>query len=367
MPLDLKPLTALRFAAAAWVVSYLYWPDLTGGAMPAVVSKGYLGVEMFFVLSGFILSQVALQPFGEGRVRYGGFLWARLARVYPLHLACLVGLGMLAAAAAAAGIGLSGALVNWQALPANLTLLHAWGLSPAAAWNHPSWSISAEWLAYLSFPAFAWAAWRLRERATTAVTGALILLFGAYALFEALAGFRLSEATFHWGALRIVPPFAYGCTLYLLWRSGAIRTRTQAIFWTAVFAALAVALAQVDAPDASLVAAFGGLILCLAGLTSTGSRLLSGRVGVYLGEVSYAVYLVCFPWQLVFGHAAAKLLNLGEGPLPLGLWLAMLAGVVPAAAALHHLIERPARTAMRGWADRGFPSPFLRRAATRPA
>ena len=38
------------------------------------------------------------------------------------------------------------------------------GLAPAAAWNHPSWSISAEWFAYLSFPAFAWLAWRLAKK-----------------------------------------------------------------------------------------------------------------------------------------------------------------------------------------------------------
>src|SRR5438552_1036534 len=81
-PENLKPLTALRFFAAMWVVSYHYWPDLTAAARPALVAKGYLGVEMFFVLSGFILSHVYLSSAGEGRFRYGAFLWARLARVY---------------------------------------------------------------------------------------------------------------------------------------------------------------------------------------------------------------------------------------------------------------------------------------------
>jgi peptidoglycan/LPS O-acetylase OafA/YrhL len=366
MPLDLKPLTALRFAAAMWVVCYHYWPDLTGGAVPAIVGKGYLGVEMFFVLSGFILSHVYLQGFGEGRFHYGTFLWARVARVYPLHLACILGLGGLAAAAAVAGFALSGELVNWSALPANLLMLHAWGLAPAAAWNHPSWSISAEWFAYLCFPAFAWAAWRLRNRPNMAVIGALILLFGLYAQFEARTGFALTQATFQWGALRIVPCFTYGCAIYLLWRSGAIESRVQAIFWAGVFAALTLALAQIGAPDAALVAVFGGLILTLAGLTGTGSRLLSGPVGVYLGEISYSVYMVCFPWKLVFDQAASKLLKLGDAPLPPALWLLLLAGVVPVAALSHHLVERPARTAMRRWADRGFPTPFAAR-ATRPA
>jgi len=364
MPLDLKPLTALRFAAAMWVVCYHFWPHLAGGGAPAIVGKGYLGVELFFVLSGFILSHVYLESFGEGRFRYGTFLWARVARIYPLHVAVIAGLGALAAAAAFAGVALSGGLVNWPSLPANLLLLHAWGLAPAAAWNHPSWSISAEWFAYLAFPAFAWTAWRLRERPTLAVVGAIMLVFGLYALFQAGMDFPLTQATIHWGALRIVPCFAYGCALWLLWRAGAMRSRGQALFWSGAFAALALTLAQIGAPDASLVTVFGGLILALAGLTSTGSRVLSGPVGVYLGEISYAVYMTCFPWLLVYTKATERLFGLGES-LPLAWWLPLLVGVVPVAAVMHHLVERPARTALRRWADRGFPLP--KRAAAHPA
>jgi len=356
MPLDIKPLTALRFAAAIWVVSFHYWPSLTSD-VPMLVQKGYLGVEMFFVLSGFILAHVYLQGFGEGRFNYRDFIWARIARVYPLHLVTLIGVGALAAAAGAAGFAMEHDIAPLSSLPANLLMLHAWGLAPDAAWNHPSWSISAEWFAYLCFPAFAWAAWRLKDRPNMAVIGALILMFGLYSVFEAMAGFPLTQATIHWGALRIVPCFAYGCSVYLLWRSGAISSRGAALFWTGAFVVLWLALAQIAAPDATSVTVFGGVILALAGLTSTGSKFLSNKVGVYLGEISYAVYMVCFPWKLVFENAAQKVVGY-EGNMPLWLWLVMVAGVVPAAAVLHHLVERPARHALRGWSDRGYPTPF---------
>jgi peptidoglycan/LPS O-acetylase OafA/YrhL len=143
-----------------------------------------------------------------------------------------------------------------------------------------------------------------------------------------------------------------------------VKTQTQAKLGAAACALLVVGLAAVDAPRGVMVTVFGGLILALAGLTSTGSKVLSNRVGVWLGEVSYAVYMTCFPWQLVFGHAARKVLHLPDGPLPPALWLAMALGVVPVAAAAHHLIERPARTLLRRWGDRGFPLPL---ATTRPA
>ncbi|HAD84842.1 MAG TPA: acyltransferase, partial [Brevundimonas sp.] len=50
-PIDIRPLTSLRFLAALWVVVYLMWPNLAVGGMPALaapalVAKGYLGVEL---------------------------------------------------------------------------------------------------------------------------------------------------------------------------------------------------------------------------------------------------------------------------------------------------------------------------------
>ena len=77
---NIRPLTSLRFFAAMWVVLFHYWPKLDVGFTPTLVEKGYLGVELFFTLSGFILCHVYLTAFGEGRFRYGDFLWNRLAR-----------------------------------------------------------------------------------------------------------------------------------------------------------------------------------------------------------------------------------------------------------------------------------------------
>jgi len=343
---DLKQLTALRFFAAMWVVLYHYWPSL-GAPMPALVAKGYLGVELFFTLSGFILCHVYLARFGAERFHYAEFLWARLARVYPVHLATLALLGVAALGAAALGLRVGDKLLVWPSLIPNLLLMQAWGFAQGGGWNHPSWSISAEWFAYLMFPLFAAGAWRMRLRPGLALVCALGLMIGLYQAFERLAGQPLTNATTAWGALRVTPCFALGCSIYLVWRKGVLRTALSAILATLAALAAATALAAVGASDWATVTAFAALILGLAALSSTGVRAFTAPLWVYLGEVSFSVYMIGIPWALVFENGVRKFTHAQGQALPLGLWLVMLVGVVPAAMALHHLVERPARTMMR--------------------
>lgn len=347
-PLDLKPLTTLRIFAALWVVLADYWGDRLGaGPAPLVVSNGVYGVELFFVLSGFILSHVYLESFGERRFSYRGFLWARLARIYPLHLATLAAVGSMGLAALAAGIVMRHPVLYWPALVPNLLLVNAWGFTRDAGWNHPAWSISAEWFAYLLFPLFAAAAWRLRRHAAAAIAGAVALALLLYPLFERLSGFPLTAATISWGALRIVPCFTLGCAVYLAWRASPASPRRWAEAAALLSPVVAIAFVAIGAPPALLVAAFGAVIYSFANLTRSGSRLFAQPVGVYLGEVSFAVYMVAIPWKMLVLSGAQKVLHLGAQGLPLPLWLAYFAGVVPAAMIAHHLVERPARNAMR--------------------
>ncbi|MEY4556627.1 MAG: hypothetical protein RL093_1746 [Pseudomonadota bacterium] len=348
-PPDLRALTTLRFLAALWVVLYTAWPHLDVSWVPVAVTKGYLGVETFFVLSGFILSHVYLEAAGEKRFSYGGFLWARLARVYPLHLVTLFGMIGLGVAATVAGLSIDGSLTNWRDLPAHLTLTHAWGLATSSAFNHPSWSISAEWAAYLSFPAFAFVAWRLRDRPLLATGLAVAFALGLYAAFAPLAGYSLTEATFRWGALRIVPCFALGCALYLVHRRGGVPFAG----WVALASgAVVLVSASLGLWDAITVLAAGGLILGLGSLDNARAGVLGSKVGVYLGEISYSIYMVCAPVLLLTTNVAARLTGTDDKQFQIIVWLALVAAIPVAAMATYHLVERPARKALRGFADR---------------
>ena len=274
-------------------------------------------------------------------------MWARLARIYPVHLVTLAGVGVLVAAATAVGLEAGGKILIWPSLPAQLTLTQAWGLAQQGGWNHPSWSISAEWFAYLTFPAFAWVAWRSRHRPVLATMSAIVLVAVMETGFHALAGFPLTRATVAWGALRIVPCFALGCAIHLLWSARPLRSGASSIA-TVVTTVCAIALASIfGMPDWVSVALFGGLIFSLASLSSAGSSVLTAPVWVYLGEVSFSVYMVCIPWQLVFEKAVHRVPAIGDGALPPLIWLAEFVGVIPVAMAVHHLVERPAREAMR--------------------
>ena len=345
----IKPLTSLRFFAALWVVVFHYWPHLAvAGGMPALVGKGYLGVELFFVLSGFILCHVYLPQVEEGGFRYGEFLWARLARIYPMHLVTLIAMGLMAGGALAIGLSVDPNVLSFASLPANLTLTQAWGLAPVAGWNHPSWSISAEWFAYVTFPAFAALTLSLRRWPGVAVAAALAFIAIIYPAFQAIAGFPLTKATNAWGALRIIPCFALGCALYLAWRSSVADGR-KALAGAAFFTIAVIAAAVFEAPDALIVSGFGGLIISLAQVSKSGSQRFSHAIFVYLGEISYSVYMVCIPWEVLFVNVAAKIGHFSDKQLPPLLWLVFLVTLVPVAAASHHLIEKPARERVKLW------------------
>ena len=139
-----------------------------------------------------------------------------------------------------------------------------------------------------------------------AVAGALALLAALYVGFERMTGFPLTKATIAWGALRIIPCFALGCALYLAWRSGAA-DRRKALAGAAFSPSPPSLAAQFQAPDMLTVSAFGGLIISLAQVSKAGGRLGSHPFFVYLGEISYSVYMVCIPWEVLFVNLAVKI------------------------------------------------------------
>src|SRR5262249_33825967 len=155
-------------------------------------ARGYLGVDFFFVLSGFIITHVYFASLASpSRSAVQIFLWHRFIRLYPVHITVLAGLVAVFSLAHAAGCTFTHPQEwQWNELLWQLTLLHAWGVTATPGWNAPSWSISAEWFAYLLFPLLAPALVWVRERGIALLIAAAAL--AGTALLFAMADWTLN-------------------------------------------------------------------------------------------------------------------------------------------------------------------------------
>ena len=164
-PSYLSNLTPLRGIAALIVLFFhfdLFWGGPFQGTLFPIdvtlfVKKGYLLVDFFFVLSGFIMCHV-YGPFFAGSVTgsaFRQFLKARFARIYPLHLFTLVWAILLFAGVLWTDFPLDArekSVFDLSAIPAHLVLIQAMGIYPGYTWNGPAWTISVEWWMYVLFP-----------------------------------------------------------------------------------------------------------------------------------------------------------------------------------------------------------------------
>jgi peptidoglycan/LPS O-acetylase OafA/YrhL len=178
-PRYLKPLTGVRALAALLVLGTHTEQNVPLGfdAVLPLFDHGYLGVDLFFILSGFIITHVYLASMTVPS-RHAAQIF-----LYPVHITVLAALVAMVYVAHAYRIPLNEP-DQWvpSSLVWHLTLLHAWGVLKVTGWNQPSWSISAEWFAYLLFPLLAPALIMIRDR-VTALLVAVLALTGMAAIF----------------------------------------------------------------------------------------------------------------------------------------------------------------------------------------
>jgi len=292
------PLESFRGLAALIVVIYhAAW--LNPISFSHFFRNGPLMVDFFFVLSGFVMSLSYLQKLRSPQ-DLGRFLWLRLGRLYPLHLAMLlVFLGIecfkLWAARHHPLVADRSAFTfnNGYTLLTNLLLVHSMGFDRQLSYNYPSWSISTEFYAYVLF-----AATRVifqSERMFIAASAVIVAV--SLGILLKLNIVPLVDAGTQWGYFRCVAGFFLGTLTFQLYE----RLRGSAAHipaWASVAAtgAMIAALAWID-PDGPatyampLLSAF--LILSVALQPSDMLHdVLSCRPLRWLGRVSYSVYMV---------------------------------------------------------------------------
>jgi peptidoglycan/LPS O-acetylase OafA/YrhL len=170
---EIKPLTGIRGVAAFLVMLYHYATTPTfSGFHLAELRKGYLCVDLFFVLSGFILALRYGDRFKRtlSRSSYAAFLQARIARLYPAYVV----ITLLYYAKWVFNIsGTNATPYRLQDFVANALFVQSWGF-PARPIIGDSWSVSVECFAYLAFPLLVFAALERSRIAAPALTATAV-------------------------------------------------------------------------------------------------------------------------------------------------------------------------------------------------
>ncbi|MGY1731897.1 acyltransferase family protein [Geodermatophilus sp. SYSU D01045] len=366
---EIRSLTGLRIVAALWVVVFHFW-FTPGDAYRAVweplqplVHTGALGVDLFYVLSGFVVTLTYLDKLGPrpSTRRTVAFWWARFCRVWPVYaLVTTVFGGWILYKASRT----DDPFLVWQTVQPDVTV-SSWleQLAMVQLWHQPyfdgsswvgaAWSISAEWLAYTLFPLTVLVLWRLR-RLPPVVTG---LLAVACMLPFALHCYATGEAYFPWSwLLRIGAGFLAGAFTCLAVRRIRVTPRVERI--AAVVAVLVVVEVLVGlwwgwwrgqgaGEFGGVVVVFFPVLVASLALSRRGlSRALSWQPLVHGGRISYSLYLVHVPlFEIAWTHMGWYP-AIGPGS---GLGTLLVPHLLLAALVVAHLVYRYVEEPSRLW------------------
>ena len=290
-----------------------------------------LFVDIFFVISGVVISHVYLEGVGR-QGTYALFMRKRLARLVPLHLLTASIYWLLTS------ISVTDPPHTTVCHALTFALMQAWGLCPHLILNGPSWSISAEMAMYALFPIFAAVALRRRHLVLVMAVAAFILL--------SWSTYRLElrpwpNWTYDFGGVRAVPAFLLGIWL----------TRARCLLMrvpmpsAGLFISLSLFMAAVvlEAPALGhILIAYAVVIFAVAADTQHRAGPLVRFLAPY-GRLTYTVYMIHSPLLLAASMAGRGFMGLEDA----GMWtlvvLTVLVILPPLAYATHIGFEQPLR------------------------
>ncbi|MBO1360147.1 acyltransferase [Acetobacter sacchari] len=366
---EVRSLTGLRGIAAVWVVLYhMTMRDPAGGILDAIIRRGYLAVDLFFVLSGFVMAMSYRRIFAQTfTVKvFAVFILRRLARIYPLYIFVLLLLfSRLLGVAVSAHSPMRELLENFFL---NTLLIQAWVGSPSIL--GASWSVSTEFAAYFLFPLLLMIV-TARSRApmilATTLAGASVLAV-AYHPAVGAQGDRnglldVTSGTPLWPLLRCIAEFTLGLASYRMAverplsgssQEPAITLRTH--LDVAIGAAL-ICITVIPASDILFAALLPPLMIALSSQRGRLAAILSSRPAHTLGLWSYAIYLWHGALLFIMWHVEALLqarvgFNVARAAGTIACW----AVILPISALSYRFIETPGRRLVRDFEKRLFPS-----------
>jgi peptidoglycan/LPS O-acetylase OafA/YrhL len=310
----LTTLTPLRGIAALIVVifhSNLMFMAFMPIDKPHVVTSGWLWVDFFFVLSGFIIAYVYGENFKESvnTASYWKYIKARFARVYPLHFITMIWSLICALIIIHYADGIHPffwAMLNPLSAIPSLFLVQSLGLYISAPLNTPAWSLSTEWWMYMIFPFLV----PFFQRITS--SGKVLSLVGIVGLYLFVkyylgaiglpfpGGSPSINVVSDFGVFRCLAGFLLGMLLFSLYQESVgynffKQNRVFVVFFVAALIAM-----QLGAEDILVIALFPFIILSAAYNRSVIKKILEIPVLQRLGDWSFSVYMVHVPIIYVF-------------------------------------------------------------------
>jgi peptidoglycan/LPS O-acetylase OafA/YrhL len=293
-------LTALRAIFAWWVVLYHireWFPFDFGFRILYPLAFGYLGVDFFFVLSGFVIHYSYKEKILAGKQNSLHFIWLRIARIYPLHL-CVLLLYLLNPIAITflSSKGTIPDTYNVGYFLASLLMVQNWGFSDGLKWNGPAWSISTEFLAYLIYPLWLFV-FKLKNLKTSTTLGLSVLLAVAMAFaFKKLSMPNIGSSIELMGPLRCVTEFMMGTLVaeLIIQAKGQTSANKKLLVFGSVIFGIALNIWLFGIVDYAFIPLFVFLVIFLVATSQFLADHPPNRALVFLGEISYATYICHF-------------------------------------------------------------------------
>jgi peptidoglycan/LPS O-acetylase OafA/YrhL len=368
---EILPLTSLRFFLATWVVLFhlnvTLWPVTqvqASGASPLLntIFCAYVAVGIFFVLSGFVLAlnYPLDKPWTSAeRTKFG---IARFSRIYPVYVLALAAISPLILGTAIATHATSTLLRRTVSGVLNLLMIQAWVPHAVLSWNAPGWSLSCEAFFYLCFALAGGSFFKFKSFGGTilAMLGlwAVALVAPMLSILARVPGYSNAVATdrpdfaFAWFAgfnpLLNLPMFLSGivaCRCFLIVKQTGKLTGKGYLLYVPSFAVLFALTSfgnRIPYPlmhNGITLPASIGVVIGLAIGDRYLCALFTNRILVFLGQASYAEYLLHFPIR-----AAFEWLQVYWSPLAQVLYLT---AVLAVSSVVFHFYEEPLQRKLR--------------------
>ena len=267
-----------------------------------LIRNCYLLVDFFFVLSGFIISFGYLHRI-QSQYEFIDFMKKRIARIYPLHLFMTLMFVPIALIALLMQVNL-GERFSFNTFIQNLFLIQSFGLNNQGTWNIPAWSISTEFYTYLLFALCVCFIPSFKKNIGLAL--GIGLVFGII-LFH----FSHMNDTYKFAFVRCLYSFFVGIFTFFIYKN--IKFIAKTWMEVAILICIFFFFTTVEIQSNSLQAfsapfLFSALILIFSQEAGALSILLKNSMLVFLGKISFTIYLV-HGWVILVFKSLVMLMN----------------------------------------------------------